>query len=375
MSTAFSRNAARLIAAIVCSAAAAVVAQQTTPQLPSAPLQYGAFTMQFGSDGGFTVLAKEWPPLKGTWRVEHDEVTFATTGGPPECARPGRYRFRMENMRLSLALLSDDCAPRRMVLKDSRWHPEGAGEVVASRAIVRRGPTPPPALPDATPATGSWPSFRGPHASGVADGQHLPDHWNGKTGENILWRTSIPGLAHSSPVVWGDRIFVTTAISSRPDATFKPGLYGDGDSSDDRSPHTWVLYAIDKRTGKVEWERVAFEGVPGERRHIKSTYASASPATDGRIVVAWFGSQGVHAYDVAGHPLWSVDLGRVDMGAYDIPSYEWGPASSPIIWNDLVLLQCDTQTDAFVLALNARTGATVWKTAREDCPRGGRRQS
>ena len=149
---------------------------------------------------------------------------------------------------------------------------------------------------------------------------------------------------------------MTSAISSRPDATFKPGLYGDGDSSEDRSPHKWVLYAIDKRTGKVEWERVAFEGVPRERRHIKSTYASASPATDGRIVVAWFGSQGVHAYDVAGRPLWSVDLGRVDMGAYDIPSYEWGPASSPIIWNDLVLLQCDTQADAFVLALNARTG-------------------
>jgi outer membrane protein assembly factor BamB len=364
----FTPTVARLIAAIVCCAAVGVVAQQTTPQLPSAPLQYGAFTIQFASDGVFTILGKEWPPFKGSWTVERDEVTLTTTGEPPECTEPGRYRFRVENMRLSLALLSDDCVPRRMVLKDSTWRPEGAREVVASRAIVRRGATPAPALPQATSAKGSWPSFRGPHASGVADGQDLPDHWNGKTGENIRWRTPIPGLAHSSPVVWGDRIFVTTAISSRPDATFKPGLYGDGDSSEDRSAHKWVLYAIDKRTGKVEWERVAFEGVPRERRHIKSTYASASPATDGRIVVAWFGSQGVHAYDVAGRSLWSVDLGRVDMGAYDIPSYEWGPASSPIIWNDLVLLQCDTQTDAFVLALNARTGETVWKTAREELP-------
>jgi outer membrane protein assembly factor BamB len=367
MISVFTPTVARLIAA-VCCAAVEVVAQQTTPQLPSAPLQYGAFTIQFASDGVFTILGKECPPLRGSWTVERDEVTLTTTGEPPECTQPGRYRFRVENMRLSLALLSDDCVPRRMVLKDSTWRPEGAREVVASRAIVRRGATPAPALPQTTSAKESWPSFRGPHASGVADGQDLPDHWNGKTGENIRWRTPIPGLAHSSPVVWGDRIFVTSAISSRPDATFKPGLYGDGDSSEDRSAHKWVLYAIDKRTGKVEWERVAFEGVPRERRHIKSTYASASPATDGRIVVAWFGSQGVHAYDVAGRSLWSVDLGRVDMGAYDIPSYEWGPASSPIIWNDLVLLQCDTQTDAFVLALNARTGETVWKTAREELP-------
>jgi outer membrane protein assembly factor BamB len=364
------RTVAGLTAALVCSAAAAVVARQTTPQLPSVPLHYGFFTIRFASDGAFSIVGKEWPPFSGSWTVANDEVTVTTIGGPKECPQPGRYRFRVENTRLSLALLSDDCGPRRMVLKDSTWGPEGTGQV-ASRTIVRRGPARPPTLQQATAAKGSWPSFRGPHASGVADGQHLPERWNGRTGESILWRTPIAGLAHSSPVVWGNRVFVTSAISSRQDATFKPGLYGDGDSSEDLSPHKWVLYAIDKRTGKIEWERIAFEGVPRERRHIKSTYASASPATDGRIVVAWFGSQGVHAYDVGGHPLWSVDLGRVDMGAYDIPSYEWGPASSPIIWNDLVLLQCDTQTDAFVIALDAKTGETVWKTAREELPSWG----
>jgi outer membrane protein assembly factor BamB len=132
-----------------------------------------------------------------------------------------------------------------------------------------------------------------------------------------------------------------------------------------------VLYAIDKRTGKIAWQRIAFDGEPGNKRHIKSTYASASPATDGRVVVAWFGSQGVYAYDTNGAPLWKVDLGHVDMGAYDIPSYEWGPASSPIIWNGLVLLQCDTQADSFVLALDAATGKTVWKTDREELPSWG----
>jgi outer membrane protein assembly factor BamB len=254
---------------------------------------------------------------------------------------------------------------------DAKQRPAGETIALAERRITLstepgRGPLPRPAA-----STGQWPSFRGPQASGVADGQRLPDRWDGTTGQNIRWRTPIPGLAHSSPIVWGDTIFITTAISSRKDATFKPGLYGDGDASDDRSVHKWVIYALDKRTGRIRWERVAREGAPRNKRHIKSTYASATPVTDGRIVVAWFGSEGIHAYDVNGVPLWHVDLGRIDMGAYDIPSYEWGPASSPIIWDGLVILQCDTQTDSFVLALNAETGETVWKTSRDELPSWG----
>ena len=240
-----------------------------------------------------------------------------------------------------------------------------------ARRLVHDGPSTAPALPAPSPAVGSWPSFRGPGASGISDGQNLPDSWNGSSGDGVLWRVAVPGLAHASPVVWGHRVFLTTAVSARGNATFKPGLYGDGDASEDRSRHKWIVYAIDKRTGAVEWERVAAEGEPRNKRHIKSTYASASPATDGRVVVAWFGSEGVHAYDVTGKPLWTVDLGRVDMGAYNLPSYEWGPASSPIIWNGMVFLQCDTQTDSFVLALDASTGRTIWKTERQELPSWG----
>ena len=253
-----------------------------------------------------------------------------------------------------------------MILDRSEWRPAGETLQIPERRITRTVAPGQHQLPRAAAPTGSWPSFRGPQASGVADGQQLPDRWDGATGENILWRTPIPGLAHSSPIVWGDTVFVTTAISSRKDATFKPGLYGDGDASDDRSVHKWVVYALDKRTGRIRWERVAREGVPRNKRHIKSTYASATPVTDGRIVVAWFGSEGVYAFDVGGTPLWQVDLGRIDMGAYDIPTYEWGPASSPIIWNGLVILQCDTQTDSFVLALDVATGETMWKTSRDE---------
>src|SRR4029079_7853561 len=104
-----------------------------------------------------------------------------------------------------------------------------------------------------------------------------------------------PGLRPSGQIVWGDRVFVTSAVSSDPKATFRPGLYGDGDASTDRSTQRWTLFALDAPTGKILWERVAVEGVPRERRHIKSTYASATPATDGRLVVASFGSQGVYA--------------------------------------------------------------------------------
>ena len=355
-------------AVAICGVTIAVKAQQAPP---SAPLHYRLFTITFAADGALTLEGQGWPAFKGTWKAVKDEVVLTTTGGPAGCTETGRYRFRSEGTQLLLTLVADACQPRRMILHDSKWLPQGEKPRIPDRQIARTGSGIVSALPAADSATGSWPSFRGATASGIADGQHLPDRWNGKTGENILWRTAIPGLAHSSPVVWGDRVFVTSAISSKSGATFTPGLYGEGDASDDRSRHRWMLYAIDKSTGKIVWERVAFEGEPGNQRHIKSTYASASPATDGRIVVAWFGSQGVHAYDVNGNRLWAVDLGRVDMGAYDIPSYEWGPASSPIIWNGLVLLQCDTQADSFVLALDAATGKTVWQTARQELPSWG----
>jgi outer membrane protein assembly factor BamB len=160
-------------------------------------------------------------------------------------------------------------------------------------------------------------------------------------------------------------------VSADAKATFRPGLYGDGDASPDRSPHRWMLYALDAKTGAIVWQRVAFEGLPRELRHIKSTYASATPATDGRLVVASFGSQGVYAYDLNGTLLWKADLGRLDVGAYDIPTFEWGTASSPIIWNDLVILQCDTQADSFLVALDSATGAVVWKSGRDELPSWG----
>ena len=348
--------------------------QQTDIQLPSTPLKFGAFAARFDPGGTFTLEGTGWPALSGDWKLKGDEVELVTAKAPKGCQGPGRYRVQLDGKHLSFDLVADDCVPRRMIIDHSVWSPAEEAKIIAPRRITSTSNTTgvrPPALPEPKTTKGSWPSFRGPQAVGIAEGQHLPDRWDGKTGENILWRTPIPGLAHSSPVVWGQRIFVTSAVSSDPKASFKPGLYGDGDASQDRSPQRWVIYALDKLTGKILWERVVHEGVPLEKRHMKSTYASSTPATDGRIVVAWFGSQGVYAYDLNGRLLWKVDLGRLNLGAYDIPTYEWGTASSPIIWNNLVILQCDTQDDSFVLALEADTGKLVWKTEREELPSWG----
>ena len=216
-----------------------------------------------------------------------------------------------------------------------------------------------------------WPSFRGPAAGGVAEGMKLPETWNGATGAGILWKTPIPGLAHSSPIAWGDRVFVTTAVSSRPGATFKPGLYGEGTASDDNSLHLWKVFCLDLKTGKVIWERTAYQGAPKEKRHIKATYANATPATDGRTVVALFGSQGLYGFDLDGKLLWSKDLGKLNAGAYDAADFEWGTASSPILYEGLVIVQCDQQKGSFLLAADARTGETVWKTERDELPSWG----
>jgi outer membrane protein assembly factor BamB len=221
------------------------------------------------------------------------------------------------------------------------------------------------------PPANNWPSFRGPQASGIAEGQNLPDRWDGLKGDNIQWKIRVPGLAHSSPVVWGDRLYVTTAISSQPDATFKHGLFGDGDASTDRTVQQWKIYSIDKRTGKILWETLAYEGVPKEKRHVKNTYASSTPATDGKHVVAFFGSQGLYCLDAGGKLIWKKDLGFLDLGAYDAPQYEWGTASSPIIYKNKVIVQCDTQKQDFLLALDIETGATIWKADREELPSWG----
>ena len=296
----FSKNGFALALAIAIVAASASrpadANHQTDVQLPSTPLKFGVFAARFDSGGAFKLEGAGWPALSGDWKLKGDEIELVTSKAPKGCEGPGRYRVRLEGRHVSFSLVADDCVPRLMILNNSTWSPAEEAKVIPQRRITITSNTNgarPPKNADPSDAKGNWPSFRGTQAAGVAERQNLPDRWDGKAGENILWRTTIPGLAHSSPVVWGSRVFVTSAVSSDPKASFKPGLYGDGDASQDRSSQRWMIYELDKRAGKILWERVACEGEPREKRHMKSTYASSTPATDGRIVVAWFGSQGV----------------------------------------------------------------------------------
>ena len=212
-----------------------------------------------------------------------------------------------------------------------------------------------------------WPSFRGPGASGIGDGQGAVAEWDLPTGRNIRWKTPIPGIANASPIVWGDRVFVVTAISGAGDTTFRIGDYGNSASVNDMSEHTFKLYALDGNDGRIVWEREVHQGVPRTTRHPKGSHASSTPVTDGRHVVALFGTAGLLvAYGMDGELLWEKDLGVLDSGHFYAPAVQWGHSSSPIIYLDSVILQVDRQTESFVAAYDIRTGTERWRTSRDD---------
>ncbi|MBL8189477.1 MAG: PQQ-binding-like beta-propeller repeat protein, partial [Acidobacteria bacterium] len=128
---------------------------------------------------------------------------------------------------------------------------------------------------------------------------------------------------------------------------------------------------LDKKTGKIKWEKVAYEGVPKTKRHIKSSFASSTPVTDGKYVVAFFGSEGLYCYDLKGKLKWKQDLGVLDSGWFFDPDYQWGTASSPIIYKDMVIVQCDIQKGSFIAAYSLKDGKQVWKTDRAEIPSWG----
>jgi len=213
-----------------------------------------------------------------------------------------------------------------------------------------------------------WPQFRGIAAAGVAEGVDPPASWDMTKGTNVLWKTPIPGLGLSSPVVWRDRVFLTTAISGRKDATLKPGLYGDIDSVPDDTSHEWRVYALDKKTGAILWQRTAHTGVPKVKRHMKNSHANSTVATDGERIAVFFGSEGLYVYDMDGQLLWQKDFGVLDAGFYMAPEAQWETGSSPIIHDGLIVIQADVQKGSFLAAFDARTGAEKWRVSRTDVP-------
>ena len=225
--------------------------------------------------------------------------------------------------------------------------------------------------PTAAAATGDWPQFRGPRASGIGEGRATPAMWNTETGKNIRWKTPIPGLGHACPVVSGERVFIVTATSNNDDPELRPGLYGDIKSVEGETEHAWQVYCLSRNTGEVLWRRTIHRGQPTIKRHTKASHANSTPATDGSHLVVFLGSEGLYCYDLCGNLLWKRDLGRLDSGYYRAPAAQWGFGSSPIIYGDRVFVQCDVQKNSFIAAFDIHSGRLIWRTARDDVPSWG----
>jgi outer membrane protein assembly factor BamB len=207
-----------------------------------------------------------------------------------------------------------------------------------------------------------WPQFRGAQARGVAEGSRTPQQWT-----SPKWKTPVAGLGLSCPVIWGDRIFITTAVSQK-EQDLKIGLYGDIKSVDDDSKHAWQVFCLNKSDGRVVWKQTAHEGVPKVKRHPKSSHANSTPATDGKYLVCFFGAEGLFCYDLEGKLLWRKDFPQLDSGFFAVPDAQWGFGSSPVIHDGKVIIQCDVQTNSFIAALDIKDGRELWRTARTDVP-------
>jgi len=243
-----------------------------------------------------------------------------------------------------------------------------------------------PAIQDAArkpPRDSNWPQFRGPLASGVAEGFKTVSEWDIAAGKNVLWRSAIPGLALSSPIVWGDRIYLTNAVRKAGEAELRVGLYGDPSSVADEGEQLFQVLCLDRKDGKVLWTQTAFDGKPKFPRHPKGSFAASTPATDGTHVLGFFGTEGLFCYDPQGKLLWQKHFGDLDAGWYMAPEASWGFSASPVIHEGVVYIQCDVQKGSFIAALKASDGTELWRTPREDVPtfgaptvdvRDGRRQ-
>jgi outer membrane protein assembly factor BamB len=214
-------------------------------------------------------------------------------------------------------------------------------------------------------ANGNWPAWRGPEGSGISYERNLPDEWTVE--KNILWKTPIAGRGHSSPIIWGKRIFLTTAI----EGPVVPGAKATTHVLDgkewahpesvgaDRS-HTFKVIALDRDSGRILWEQTAWQGTPYDNRHRKSSYAASTPATDGQRVYAFFGAEGLYAYDMNGKLAWKADLGKLGTAGM-------GTGTSPVIYKNLVIVQADEEEGAnsFIVGLDSKTGKQIWRTPRK----------
>ena len=214
------------------------------------------------------------------------------------------------------------------------------------------------AVTGAVGAAENWPQFRGPGAMGVAEHARLPDLWSPT--ENVVWKQDIPGRGWSSPVVWENHVFITTVSTEGKAWEARKGLYFGGERfKPPAGKHHWKVICLSLETGKVVWKKTAHSGVPQSSIHIKNSYASETPITDGERVYAYFGNQGLYCYTVGGKFLW-----KKEWPAYKT-RFGWGLAASPVLHKGRLYIVNDNEQQSFLVALDAKTGTEVWKVKRE----------
>jgi len=219
----------------------------------------------------------------------------------------------------------------------------------------------------ALPHAENWPQFRGLQGGVANDDPKLPDTWSAT--ENVIWKLDVPGYAWSSPVVWGDHVFITTAINPagdvvRPTSEYLAGSLGGTmtlrDLTAPKETLRWIVYDVDFQTGKVRWERQVQQATPTQSRHQKNSYASETPVTDGERVYAYFSNAGLFAFDMSGRPVWSKPLDTLKT------RFGWGGAASPVLYKDHLYIVNDNEERSFMAAYDAKTGREVWRVAREE---------
>lgn len=204
----------------------------------------------------------------------------------------------------------------------------------------------------------NWPQFRGPLSIGVVEDPALPDRWSAT--ENVAWKTDVPGHGWSSPIVWGDRIFVTSVISSAEIETPKKGIYPGGNRYDTpTAEHRFVVYCLDWKSGKILWEREVFKGAPKGPRHLKNSYASETPVTDGERLYVYFGNLGLYCFDFNGGLVWkqATEPRKTRFG--------WGTAASPVLYKDRLFIVNDNDEKSYLSAFDKKSGKEIWKVERE----------
>jgi outer membrane protein assembly factor BamB len=205
----------------------------------------------------------------------------------------------------------------------------------------------------------NWPQFRGAGARGVSMNTKLPDRWSAT--ENVEWKTEIPGRGWSSPIAWGDRVFLTTVVNQGESEEPKKGLYFGGNRPEvPKAEHEWKVLCLDLASGKVRWEKTVRRGQPQTAIHLKNSFASETPVTDGERVYACFGNVGIFCFDLDGREVWEHPLEPRRM------RFAWGTAASPVLHGDRLYYVCDNDEQSYLLALDKRTGKEIWRTARDE---------